>query len=99
VARAITENLKIPVIGIGAGPDCDGQVLVYHDLVGAFTKFKPRFVKKYADIDKSMRSAVRRFVRDVRAKHFPNQAHSFSMKQSELLDFERIIGVKRAYGR
>ena len=95
VARAITEHVKVPVIGIGAGPDCDGQVLVYHDLVGAFKKFHPRFVKNYADIDKSMRNAVRKYIRDVREKNFPKKMHSFSMKKNELLDFKRVLGTRK----
>jgi 3-methyl-2-oxobutanoate hydroxymethyltransferase len=91
--------VKVPVIGIGAGPDCDGQVLVYHDIVGAFKKFHPRFVKQYADIDKSMRNAVRKYIRDVRSNNFPKKIHSFSMKKDQLSDFWRVIGARKEHDR
>lgn len=83
VGRFISGELKIPVIGIGAGPDCDGQVLVFHDLVGIFKKFKPRFVKRYAELDSVMTRAVTNYVREVKTGKFPAKKHSFSMNPKE----------------
>jgi 3-methyl-2-oxobutanoate hydroxymethyltransferase len=85
VAKIVTQSLKIPVIGIGAGPDCDGQVLVFHDVVGLFKKFTPRFVKRYADLEPLMRQAAARYVHDVKAGKFPQKKHGFGIKKEELL--------------
>ena len=87
VARRIRSELRIPVIGIGAGPDCDGQILVFHDLVGIFKKFRPRFVKHYAELDPLMTRAVTDYVREVKAGKFPAKKHSFSMSAKELEKF------------
>lgn len=83
VASIITGRLKIPTIGIGAGPACDGQVLVFQDLAGIFKKFHPRFVKRYADLDRVMRRAVESYKQDVLSGKFPKNEHSFSMKTAE----------------
>ncbi|MGH7198271.1 MAG: 3-methyl-2-oxobutanoate hydroxymethyltransferase [Candidatus Omnitrophota bacterium] len=91
VAKAITEKLAVPTIGIGAGPHCDGQVLVFHDLVGIFKKFRPRFVKRYARLDDVMRKAVGAYVKDVREGKFPSRQHSFSMKKEEFVKFEGVF--------
>jgi 3-methyl-2-oxobutanoate hydroxymethyltransferase len=88
VAKAITERLSVPTIGIGAGPYCDGQVLVFQDLVGIFKKFTPRFVKRYARLDELMRKAVRTYAREVREGRFPGKAHGFSMKKEEFAKFK-----------
>jgi 3-methyl-2-oxobutanoate hydroxymethyltransferase len=81
VARKVTEALAIPTIGIGAGPDCDGQVLVFHDLVGwSPPGFAPRFVKRYADVRRVMLDAVSRYVAEVRSGEFPDEAHSYGEK-------------------
>jgi len=77
VARQITETVAIPTIGIGAGPDCDGQVLVWHDLLGLFTRFRPRFVKQYADLAEPIREALTRYCHEVRNHLFPDAEHSF----------------------
>ena len=91
VAQAVTKRLKVPTFGIGAGPHCNGQVLVFQDVVGSFKKFRPRFVKAYADADSVMRKAVSRFVRDVRTGRFPQKKHSFGMKKEERAAFLRKI--------
>jgi 3-methyl-2-oxobutanoate hydroxymethyltransferase len=70
-ARAITEELSIPTIGIGAGPHCDGQVLVSYDVFGLFQDFTPPFVKRYADLGETILSATRNYISDVREGHFP----------------------------
>jgi 3-methyl-2-oxobutanoate hydroxymethyltransferase len=77
VAAAITRALHIPTIGIGAGPDCDGQVLVMHDLLGLNPDFKPRFVKRYADLHQQALAAFEAFAAEVRAGEFPQSEHSF----------------------
>jgi len=73
----ITEALKIPTIGIGAGPHCDGQVLVFHDIVGLFDRFKPKFAKRYANVHADIKKAVEEFKNEVEAGEFPDKDHSF----------------------
>ena len=77
LAKEISERLTIPTIGIGAGPHCDGQVLVIHDMLGLFNDFTPKFVKQYADIKEAMTGAVKSFIADVRERKFPGEEHSF----------------------
>jgi 3-methyl-2-oxobutanoate hydroxymethyltransferase len=77
VAKAVTEAVRIPTIGIGAGPECDGQVLVLHDLLGLNDHFKPKFLRRYAELARDVRSAVERFGDDVRAGRYPDTEHSF----------------------
>ncbi len=77
LARRITEAVKIPTIGIGAGPDCDGQVLVTHDLLGLFEELRPRFVKRYAELGQEVRRAAAEYCREVRARAFPTADQSF----------------------
>ena len=83
VGARITSELKIPTIGIGAGKECDGQVLVYHDLVGLFERFTPRFVKQYVNLAPLIRDALGQFKREVEEGEFPGPEHSFSMKPGE----------------
>jgi len=77
LAGEITDRLSIPTIGIGAGVQCDGQVLVIHDMLGLFDDFAPKFVKRYADVKKTMLGAVAEFVGDVKERKFPAEEHSF----------------------
>ncbi len=77
IARKITEKVAIPTIGIGAGPDCDGQVLVLHDVLGITRDFKPRFVKAYADLATEVTRAVRNFRDEVRDGQFPGPEHGY----------------------
>jgi len=79
LGKLVSRQIEIPTIGIGAGPDCDGQVLVTHDLLGLFDRFTPRFVKKYADLHLEMTRAFEAYIRDVEAGEFPAQRHSFTM--------------------
>lgn len=95
VSNIITRRLKVPVVGIGAGPDCDGQVLVFHDMVGWFSKFRPRFVKRYADARSIFGRAVQKYVQEVRGGKFPSQARCFSMKPKERERFSRMIQEKK----
>jgi 3-methyl-2-oxobutanoate hydroxymethyltransferase len=77
LARRITGAVEVPTIGIGAGPYCDGQVLVLHDILGLFEEFKPKFVKRYASLAKEIRRAVDQFKNEVEQGIFPDQEHSF----------------------
>ena len=77
LARIVTGQLEIPTIGIGAGPHCDGQVLVFHDLLGLNESFVPKFVKRFAELGAEVRGAVARYVGEVKAGAFPDDAHSF----------------------
>ncbi len=85
VARAITSAIDVPTIGIGASAACDGQVLVTEDILGLFTDFTPKFVKRYADIGADIEEAVRGFAKDVRARRFPGDEHCFGSKRGPKL--------------
>ena len=89
LARLVTGRIGIPTIGIGAGPDCDGQVLVFHDLVGLFSGSTPTFVKRYAEAGAAIREAVSRYAEEVRSGAFPGEGQSFRMNDEVL---------KRLYG-
>jgi len=77
LAKRVTESLAIATIGIGAGPHCDGQVLVMHDMLGLTEEFSPRFVRKYADFANEVRSATGKYINDVRNSDFPSQEESY----------------------
>jgi 3-methyl-2-oxobutanoate hydroxymethyltransferase len=87
VAAEITRRLTVPTIGIGAGPDCDGQVLVYHDLLGLSEGHLPRFVKRYANLSREIRDALESYAEDVRSGAFPEEQHTYEMPAEELEDF------------
>lgn len=91
VAAHITEALEIPTIGIGAGAACDGQVLVWHDLLGLSDGRPPRFVKQYADLAPTIRDAVARYAGDVRDGAFPEEKHTYAISDEELAQFEAAI--------
>ncbi len=82
-ARAVTEAVAVPTIGIGAGPECDGQVLVIHDMVGLFDRFKPRFVKSYADLWPQALQALQAYRQDVEQGAFPGEEQSTRMPAEE----------------
>ena len=77
LAKEITERISIPTIGIGAGPSCDGQVLVIHDVLGLYDDVKPRFIKRYVNLKQIISSAVNEYIGDVREEKFPGKEHSF----------------------
>jgi 3-methyl-2-oxobutanoate hydroxymethyltransferase len=91
VATRITDALSIPTIGIGAGAGTDGQVLVWHDLLGLYEGHAPRFVKQYADLAEAIKAAVGTYVEDVRERRFPEQQHTYSMPDDELALFEEAV--------
>ena len=84
VAEMVTDAVEIPTIGIGAGPHCDGQVLVFHDLLGLETRLAPKFVRRYADLDTLATDALRRFAEDVRSGAFPSPRESYHLSEQEL---------------
>jgi 3-methyl-2-oxobutanoate hydroxymethyltransferase len=88
LGRIITARLSIPTIGIGAGVDCDGQVLVIGDLLGVFERFTPRFAKRYADIGGATREALANFAAEARAGEFPTHEHGFAMSREVLAALE-----------
>ncbi|MFP8487684.1 3-methyl-2-oxobutanoate hydroxymethyltransferase [Gracilimonas sp. Q87] len=78
LAARVTEELSIPTIGIGAGPSCDGQVLVIHDMLGLNKEFNPRFLRRYADMNSVMTNAVQNYIKDVKSKDFPNKDEQYA---------------------
>lgn len=89
LAQRLTFELSIPTIGIGAGPDTDGQVLVYHDLIGYGVERVPKFVKAYASVSPAITDAISQYIKEVKDGQFPQDAHSFNMKEEVL---ERLYG-------
>jgi len=92
VAQEITQRLRIPTIGIGSGPQCGGQVLVTYDLIGLFERFKPKFVKRYAETAGTIREAAAAYVRDVRGGVFPAKEQSFTMRPEEFARLKQELG-------
>ena len=85
LAARISQQLKIPTIGIGAGNGCDGQILVYQDMLGMFNDFTPKFVKHFSNIGEEMSRAFRDYISEVRSGAFPDEEHSFKMKNEDIL--------------
>lgn len=96
VAAFITRRLSIPVYGIGAGPDCDGQLLIVSDLIGQFQAFTPKFVKKYADVAGVVTGAMKEYVADVRRGSFPAEEHCYHMLEGEEPKFRELA---KRFGR
>ena len=95
VAGRITEALAIPTIGIGAGADCDGQVLVWHDLLGMYSGRTPRFVKRYAQLSDEIGAALAEYVADVRGGAFPEEQHTYAIPDDELARFEDALSARQ----
>jgi 3-methyl-2-oxobutanoate hydroxymethyltransferase len=91
VAARISESLEIPTIGIGAGAGCDGQVLVWHDLLGLYHGRTPRFVKRYAELADEIGAALAEYVAEVRAGTFPEERHTYAIPDDELAQFEAAL--------
>lgn len=94
VAQEMTRMLSIPTIGIGAGPHCDGQVLVTYDVIGLFERFKPKFAKRYANVAQSIREAIAAFRQDVAQGRFPGPEQTFTMPPEELQRFKQALASK-----
>lgn len=90
VSRLITEKVRVPTIGIGAGPDTDGQILVFHDVVGLFPDLRPKFVKSYTNGFENFKKALLSFAREVREGLFPGKEHSFSVSKEILEELRKI---------
>ena len=99
IAREVTARLRIPTIGIGAGPHCDGQVLVFHDLMGYATGYLPKFVRKYADLHGIMSRAVEDYAADVRKGVFPDDAASYHLKPEDAGRVLRGPGFAKGAGK
>ncbi|MBF0479392.1 MAG: 3-methyl-2-oxobutanoate hydroxymethyltransferase [Candidatus Omnitrophica bacterium] len=84
LAKILTSKLRIPTIGIGAGHDCDGQVLVMHDILGMFSGFRPKFVKQYANCSAVISQAMTQFKNEVQSGHFPDESNEYQMNDNEL---------------
>jgi 3-methyl-2-oxobutanoate hydroxymethyltransferase len=93
LAALITEKVRIPTVGIGGGLECDGQVLVLHDMVGLFRRFTPKFVKVYADVYGIQLDAVKAFIADVQEGRFPAEEHTFGMKAEAAAELRRQLGL------
>lgn len=91
VAGFITKKLSIPVLGIGAGIECDGQLLIVSDLIGQFQAFTPKFVKKYANIAEVITGAVKEYIKDVKERSFPEDEHCYHMLKGEEEKFKKMI--------
>jgi 3-methyl-2-oxobutanoate hydroxymethyltransferase len=91
VAARITRELSVPTIGIGAGAECDGQVLVWHDLLGLYAGHSPRFVKRYADLAGEIQRALEAYAGEVRSGAFPEEQHTYSIPDEELALFEASL--------
>ena len=94
VCELVMERLDVPVIGIGAGPATDGQVLVFHDLLGIYDGHAPRFAKRYQEIRAQMVAGVAEFAGEVRSRAFPGPEHVYSIDEDELASFRRSIGAR-----
>lgn len=92
VAKIISESVSVPTIGIGSGKNCDGQVLVIHDMLGMYDKLKPKFVKRYLSLSKEITKAVELYKKDVESGRFPRKENWFSMEKSELDALREEIG-------
>jgi 3-methyl-2-oxobutanoate hydroxymethyltransferase len=99
LARIITEKLQVPTIGIGAGPYCDGQILVFHDLVGYSNGYLPKFVKKYADFHELISRSVKGYIDDVKGGKFPDDKYSYHLKTEETAELIKneaeVLGKKK----
>lgn len=91
LSKLITERLSIPTIGIGAGPDCDGQIQVFHDILGLFTDFVPKHTKRYADLNHTIGNAITSYMDEVRLQQFPGKEHGYAMKEMVLAELQAHV--------
>ncbi|MCW5212017.1 3-methyl-2-oxobutanoate hydroxymethyltransferase [Desulfobulbus sp. TB] len=87
LTKILSQKVSVPVIGIGAGPDCDGQVLVIHDMLGLFEKFTPKFVKQYCNLAPDIKQGVQTYLEELENRSFPGQEHSFALEE----DFSNLL--------
>ncbi len=98
VTAALMEQMEIPIIGIGAGPASDGQVLVFHDLLGIYSGHTPRFVRRYAELHTEMVRGVAAYTSEVRERRFPAPEHTYSIDPDELAEFQRYLNQETLAG-
>lgn len=91
VASVIAENTNVPIIGIGCGPHVDGQVLVIHDMLGLYTDFEPKFVKRYLDLSKQIFDAIKEYETEVKSGKFPQEEHMYHMTEEEFAKLEKML--------
>ena len=91
VASVIAENTNVPIIGIGCGPHVDGQVLVIHDMLGLYTDFEPKFVKRYLDLSKQIFDAIKEYETEVKCGKFPQEEHMYHMTEEEFAKLEKML--------
>jgi 3-methyl-2-oxobutanoate hydroxymethyltransferase len=91
LGKFVSEAVRVPIIGIGAGPDVDGQVLVTYDMIGLFDRFVPKFVKQYAQTRTIILDALKAYKKEVRQKTFPGPQHSFKMPEEALAELKKMV--------
>ena len=91
VGKIITERSQIPVLSIGAGIDCDGQLVIVGDMLGLFEAFTPKFVKKYASLSDDITEAFRKYIQDIKEKKFPEEKHTYRMEPGEKEKLEKMV--------
>jgi len=96
VSKAIVEESTVPIISIGAGPDCHGQLLISHDMLGFYDEFTPRFVKKYCNVSAILQKAFKEYAEDVKNGSFPEPRHNYNMKPGERKKFLELVEKRRA---
>lgn len=92
VSKLITERAKIPIISIGAGPDCDGQLLIFHDMFNMFSAFTPKFAKRYGDVSDVIRNGLSRYVDEVHSGVFPEAQNTFSISDEQYVELLQLLG-------
>jgi len=95
IAKLISEQLTIPTIGIGAGPGCDGQILLCYDLLGVFTDFKPKFTKRYAKLTEVAVAGISQYIKEVKEGSFPDNEHSYGVNEAEYEKFASLVAKRR----
>ena len=91
LGKFVSEAVRVPIIGIGAGPEADGQVLVTYDMIGLFDRFVPKFVKQYAQTRTIILDALKAYKKEVRQKTFPGPQHSFKMPEEALAELKKMV--------
>ncbi|HVE48783.1 MAG TPA: 3-methyl-2-oxobutanoate hydroxymethyltransferase [Casimicrobiaceae bacterium] len=97
IAALISKQLDIPTIGIGAGPGCDGQILLCHDLLGVFTDFKPKFTKRFANLTEIAVNGIGQYIKEVKDGSFPDDDHSYGVDDSEYEKFASLVEKRKQY--
>jgi 3-methyl-2-oxobutanoate hydroxymethyltransferase len=98
VTELVSQNVSVPIIGIGSGSNCDGQVLVVHDMLGIYEDIKPKFVKRYAEFSKLILSAISQYTSDVKSNKFPEEQNVFHMSSKEFKELHRILKREKKIG-